>query len=174
MNRSFEKLSLKELIGYSIEAEKNTRDIYTQISKSLPELMSNRFKSLADEEDMHRQQLLKMYEKLFGDREYMVQLDDMPALESEVTSKSIGDLLEALGTAIENEKNSYQLYKHASKRYKKHRIYFEYLAVMEHGHLESLMKEKKLIEGEIVSRSRAMERTPESFFNFEFEKRQIQ
>lgn len=173
MKEALEELSLKELIGYSIESEKNCNAVYMDIAKGLPELMANRFQSLAEDEEIHQEQLLKLHEKLYGDRDYVVpENKGMPPIECNVQTESVGNLLDALGKAVKEEGKSYDIYKFASKHHKKQRIYFDYLAVMEYDHIESLKKEIELIEGKIIDRSRVMKRTPDSFFSFEFEKRQ--
>ncbi len=176
MYEALDRLSLKEIIGYCIESEKNTAQIYRKISKDLPELMSNRFKSLADDEDLQREQLLKIHKILFGDKKYVVpKKEGLPRLQSDVTSKSVGNLLDALAKAIDHENNVYKVYKYISENHEEQKDLFEYLAMMEHGHLESLKKEKEMLEGKVSgAKSGTEDRDSETLLTFSFEKRQTQ
>ncbi len=175
MDEALDDLSFKEIIGYCIESEKNTAQIYRNIAKDLPELMSNRFKSLADEEEIQEIQLLKIHEKLFGDRDYIVpQKKGIPPLQSDVTAKSVANLFDALDKAIEHERNIYKLYKYAAKKHPDHKKLFDYLAVIEHGHIESLVREKEMLEGGISEKPGWEEQDSEDFLSFSFERRQTQ
>ncbi len=175
MYEALDELSLKELIGYSIRSEKKANKFYNQIADELPELMSNRFKSLADDEEMHKRHLLKLHKKLFGDTDYVVpEKEGLPPHEGDVKLDSVSNLLESLDKAMDNERNAYRIYKYLAENHEEHQNLFEYLAIMEHGHLESLKKEKEMLEGRVTSRPDARNQAPDSFFSFEFEKRQTQ
>ncbi len=175
MYETLDELSLKELIGYSIRSEKKANRFYNQIADELPELMSNRFKSLASDEQMHKERLMKLHKKLFGDTDYVVpEKEGLPPHEGDVKLDSVSSLIETLDKAMENERNAYKIYKYLSENHEEHQNLFEYLAVMEHGHLESLKKEKEMLEGRISGRPKVQDQAPASFFGLEFEKNQTQ
>jgi len=146
LQNKLEKISFKELLGYSIEGEKVAHETYMKISEKTSGLPSDRFESLAEDESKHKEKLLKLHEKEFGDREYVVPKDkELPLHEGsliEIDANKVKVLIQAVESAIEAEKNAYMIYKHLARKSEKHRELFHYIAMMEKGHMESLKKEK--------------------------------
>jgi len=175
MYETLDELSFKEILGYSIRAEEKAKEFYTQISEGLSELMEHRFQSLAADEEIHRQELLRLHEKLFGDKDYVVpEKEGLPPHEGDAQVDTVGSLLETLNTAMENERNAFKIYEYLAKSQEEYEALFKYLAVMEHGHFESLKKEKELLEGRTARNPEIREETPSGLFDFLLERRQIQ
>ncbi|MGM0510773.1 MAG: ferritin family protein [Thermoplasmatota archaeon] len=175
MYETLDELSFKEILGYSIRAEEKAKEFYTQISEGVSELMEHRFQSLAADEAIHKQELLRLHEKLFGDKDYVVpEKEGLPPHEGDAQVDTVGSLLETLNTAMENEKNAFKIYDYLAENQEKYAALFKYLAVMEHGHFESLKKEKELLEGRTAQAPEMKERSPDGFLEFLYDRRQIQ
>ncbi len=149
MNEVLDTLSFKEILGYSIRAEEKAYEFYTRLSeKTKSSIVSSRYKSLAGDEEMHKRELLKLHEKLFGDRNIEVpDKEGLPPHEGDVPLETVRNLMESLDTAIENERNAYKIYRYLAKTQPKHNKLFNYLALMEKAHAESLTEEKRLYQG---------------------------
>ncbi len=173
MLNELDELSFKEILGYSIEAEGKAYEFYKELSEhTKSSLVSARYLSLADDEKMHKRELLKLHEKIFGDRKVEVpENDHLPPHEGDVKLETVRNLMEALDAAIENERNAYKIYKYLSKRKKEHKKLFGFLAMMEHTHAESLTQEKKLYQGYIDTKPKVRDQPYEAFANLEIEKR---
>lgn len=146
------EISFKELVGYSIEGEKAAHDGYMSLSKKLEGLASEKFKNLAKDEKRHMEELLKLHEMEFGDKDYVVpNAEGLPAHEGEFVKeiKTVRNLIEAIDRAMSAEDNAYDLYNHLAKREEKYETFFRYIALMEKGHYESLKAEKYLSESSI-------------------------
>lgn len=149
MNEVLDTLSFKEIIGYSVKAEEKAHEFYTKLSeRTKSSMVSSRYVSLANDEKMHREELLKLHEKLFGDRNIVVpEHEGLPPHEGDVKLESVRNLIEALEAAIENERNAYKIYTYLGKKQPEHNKLFTYLALMEKTHAESLNQEKNLYLG---------------------------
>ncbi|MFW5904012.1 MAG: ferritin-like domain-containing protein [Candidatus Saliniplasma sp.] len=149
MYDKLDEISFKELIGYSIRGEQAAHDAYLALSKSLEGLMSEKFKNLAKDEKMHKEELLKLHEMEFGDRDYVVpDKEGLPPHEGEFIKeiKTVRNLIEAIDRAMDAEDSAYELYNYLSKRKEQYRTLFKYIALMEKGHYQSLKAEKYLYE----------------------------
>jgi len=76
MENELEDVSFKELLGYSIRGEEAANEVYKALSERVSGLPSDRFKSLAKDEGRHKEALLELHEKEFGDRDYIVPEDE--------------------------------------------------------------------------------------------------
>ncbi len=145
-----EEFTFKELLGYSIESEKEAQKFYKGFSEAaIGELVKERFKSLANDEEVHEAVLQKRYENLFGESEPKVpESDELPLHETTHDFSSARNIIDSLEKGMENEKNAMTIYKYMAEKFEDHSSFFEYLALMEKGHYESLSEEKKIMEGE--------------------------
>jgi rubrerythrin len=148
MYDELEKLSLKEIFGYAIGSEDAANKYYLSLAKSVSQLVAVRFENIARDEAMHKSILLHLHKELFGDENYSYP-EGLPPFESSVKIDSVANLIEALNTAMLNEDNAYHVYKYLAKHQKKHKRLFEYLALMERGHYQTLKSEKELYENEV-------------------------
>ncbi len=149
MYDKIEEVSFKELLGYSIRGEQAAHDAYMALSKKLEGLASEKFESLAMDEKRHKEELLKLHEMEYGDREYVVpDAEGLPPHEGTFVKeiKTVRNLIEAVDRAMKAEDDAYELYSYLSKRNEKYRTLFKYIALMEKGHYESLKAEKYLYE----------------------------
>lgn len=150
MQDNYEDVSFKELLGYSIEGEKAAHKAYLELSKKISGLPSDRFESLAEDELKHKEKLIEMHEDEFGDGEYVVpEGEELPPHEGsliDIDPNKVKVLTQAVEAAIEAEKRAYRIYKHLAKKSEKHSDLFNYIAMMEKGHKESLEGEKNVWE----------------------------
>ncbi|MFP4005606.1 MAG: ferritin family protein [Candidatus Hadarchaeia archaeon] len=148
MNEKLKSLNLKDIIGHSIQAEEKSRKFYkkfVQVGKAT--FVKERFKSLMRDEELHKKALLNYHKKVYGDKNYSIPVKhDLPPHEDFENLDNVENLIDALEKAIENENNAIRIYEYTAGKYKKHSDFFKYLASMEHGHRESLSKEKELYE----------------------------
>lgn len=171
MYSNLESLSFKEILGYSIEAESKASEFYNTIADSLSELMAQRYRSLASDEDMHKRKLLNLHDTYFGDKEHIVpEKEGLPPHEGDVKADTVSNLIDSLNKAIENERNSYKIYKYLSKNKTEHSKMFEYLALMEHGHLQSLQAEKEIYEEGEEAQPELRGMDPNEWDKFQIEK----
>lgn len=148
MSAEFDEISFEELLGYSIKGEETAYAAYKVISEKLSGLASDRFQSLAEDELDHKQRLLELHKHEFGDKEYIVpDGKSLPPHEGEfieIDTDKVNSLIDALESAIEAEKNAYELYYSLAEKKEKHSELFNYIAVMERGHQFSLEEEKEM------------------------------
>jgi len=148
MNKKLDSIKLKSLIGYSIDSEEKSKGFYKKfVDSGKGMIVSTRFKGLMKDEELHKKTLLKLHEKIYGDRNYeRPKKDDLPPHEDFENLENIENLIDALEKAINNEYNAIRIYEYLAEREEEHSGVFEYLAAMEHGHYESLNNEKELYE----------------------------
>ena len=150
MKSGFQDVTFRELLGYSIKGEESAYDAYKEISKKLSGLASDRFQSLAKEELDHKEKLLELHEYEFGDKKYIVpEGDGLPPHEGDfidIDADKVNSLVQVLKSAIEAEKNAYELYYHLAEKKEKHSGLFNYIALMEKGHQSSLEEEMDMYE----------------------------
>ncbi|MBS3782704.1 MAG: hypothetical protein KGY68_08890, partial [Candidatus Thermoplasmatota archaeon] len=63
-----------------------------------------------------------------------------------IDTDKLNSLISALESAIEAEKNAYELHYQLAKKIRKHSTLFNYIALMEKGHQVSLEEEKEMYE----------------------------
>ncbi|MFW6376106.1 MAG: ferritin family protein [Thermoplasmatota archaeon] len=143
MYDKLDSYSFKELLGFSIESEKAANEYYNKFAKAaIGELMGERFKSLARDEEIHKDALLRIHKEEYGDEDYVVpEGDDLPDHETKFKFQGVMNMIDSLEKAIINENSARRMYKYLAKREKKYGSEFEYLAMMEKGHAESLRSE---------------------------------
>jgi rubrerythrin len=148
MKDKLDSVGLKQIIGYSIESEEKSRQFYGKFVESgKGKLIPGRFKTLMEDEQLHKEVLLNLHEELYGDRDYEVlEKDTLPPHEDFEKLENVENLIDALEKAIKNENNAIRIYEYLAEEYGEHSDLFGYLASMEHGHYESLKQEKGLYE----------------------------
>ncbi len=148
MEEKLDSLDLKQIIGYSIESESKSKEFYGKFVESgKGQLVPGRFKSLMEDEQLHKESLLELHEEIYGDRNYMVpEGENLPPHEDFDNLENVENLIDALEKAITNENNAIRIYEYLADAYEEHSDLFGYLASMEHGHYESLKQEKELYE----------------------------
>lgn len=148
MENRLDPLNLDEIIGHSIESEEKSRQFYGQfVEKGKGKLVKERFKGLMEDEKLHKQVLLDLHEDIYGDRDYVTpEGDELPPHEDFKSLGNVDNLIDALAKAMTNENNAIRIYEYLAEEYGEYSGVFEYLAAMEHGHYESLKKEKELYE----------------------------
>jgi len=151
MSVDLNEFSSKELIGLSIQSEIDANEYYTEFSENaIGELMAERFQSLARDEEVHKDALLKIHEEEYGDKDYVVpEGKKLPPHETKFKFTNVANMIDSLEKGIINENSARRIYKHLSKRMENYATEFEYLAIMEKGHAESLKAEKKMLEGKL-------------------------
>ncbi|MFP4050168.1 MAG: ferritin family protein [Thermoplasmata archaeon] len=168
MYDKLDSYSFKELLGYSIEAEKAANEYYNKFSEAaIGELMGERFKSLARDEEIHKDALLRIHKEEFGDEDYEVPVgDDLPPSETKFKFQGVMNMIDSLEKAVINENSAKRIYKYLAKRENKYASEFEYLALMEKGHAESLRSEKEMLEGKIVNQPDKRGASVKEFWKF--------
>ncbi|MFB6214408.1 MAG: ferritin family protein [Candidatus Bipolaricaulia bacterium] len=153
MEDKLNSVDLKQVIGYSIESESKSREFYGKFVESgKGQLVPGRFKSLMEDEQLHKEVLLDLHEELYGNRDYEVpETETLPPHEDFDDLETVENLIDALDKAITNENNAIRIYEYLADAYEEGSDIFGYLASMEHGHCESLKKEKSLYEREAQS-----------------------
>ncbi len=148
MKNKLDSLNLQEIIGHSIESEEQSRQFYKKfVENGKGQLVPERFKSLMRDEETHKETLLELHEEIYGNKDYVTpEGDDLPPHEDFDDLKSVVNLIDALEKAIKNERNAINIYEYLAEEYEEYSSYFSYLASMEHGHLESLNKEREVYE----------------------------
>ncbi len=150
MSYRLEDISFKELLGYSIKGEEIAYNAYMDIAEKLSGLPSDRFQSIAEEELDHKEKLLDLHEYEFGDKKYIVpDGEGFPPHEGDFLdfdTEKLTSFIEAIESAIEAEKNAYELYYQLAKKKEDHSELFNYIAIMEKGHQSSLEEEKEMYQ----------------------------
>ncbi len=166
MKEKLDEFSFKELMAYSIEAEKEARKFYSDFADAaIGTLVKERFKALAKDEKIHKNELLKRYEKRYGTRDYEVpDTDKLPPHETAYDFTNAKNAIDSLEKGIKNEENARMIYMYMSERFDDYASFFRYLALMEKGHYESLSEELALMQGEISQERRGSKEAVESFW----------
>ncbi len=174
MYDTLETLSFKEIIGYSIDGEEKAAEFYRNLADQLSDLVAKRYESLARDEEIHKRELIKLHNTLFGTKDYDVpDKEGLPPHEGHAKVESVENLIDSLNRAIQNERNAYKLYRYVSKTHPEHSKLFEYLAIMEKGHEESLVVEKRVYEQGTQAEPEIRDMDPEALKQFQLEKWRI-
>jgi len=166
MEEKLDEFSFKELMAYSIEAEKEAKKFYSDFAEAaIGALVQERFKGLANDEEIHKEELLKRYEEKFGTRDYeSPDSDKLPPHETSYDFSNARNVIDALEKGIKNEENARVIYQYMGKRFENYSSFFRYLALMEKGHYKSLTEELALMQGEIEEDKRGDKKAVESFW----------
>ncbi len=166
MEEKLDEFSFKELMGYSIEAEKEAKKFYSEFADvAIGALVEERFKSLANDEEIHKEELLKRYEEKFGTRDYEVpDTDKLPPHETAYDFSNARNVIDSLEKGIKNEENARVIYEYMGKRFDNYSSFFRYLALMEKGHYKSLSDELALMQGEINKGKKGDKKAVETFW----------
>ncbi|HIH72263.1 MAG: Rubrerythrin-related protein [Thermococcales archaeon 44_46] len=140
-----ETLSEKEILGYAIASEEDAKNFYLKLGEGKGELIENFFKELAKAEESHKTLLLNLHKKLFGDINYITP-KEIPFFESTVNVVTVGSMIEAMETALLNEKVAERVYNLLAKRLPEHKALFEFLATQERAHYNSIKVHKEYFE----------------------------
>ena len=140
-------LSLKEILGYAIHSEDVASTYYWTLAKVFEpnDLVKAKFQALSNDEKLHKEALLNLYKQTFGDENYSVP-EGLPPFESIVDVKTVNSFMEAIETAMQNERNAHDMYMMIAKEHKKHRKLFKYLAQTEMGHYETLKQDLNFVK----------------------------
>ena len=143
-------LSLKEILGYSIHSEDVAHTYYWTLANLFEpnDLVKAKFKALANDEKLHKEALLNLYKTEFGDEDYTVP-GGLPPFESITEVKTVESFMEAIQTAMQNEKNAHDTYMLLAKDHKEHRKLFKYLAKTEMGHYETIKRDMEFFQEEV-------------------------
>jgi len=160
MYEQLEKMSLEEVLRYAIASEDAAGNYYRSLVKFLSpnELVSHKFEHLAIEEDLHKKTLINLYKYMFEEEKGKVSLGlkgyvfpkGLPPLEGAIKVGHVDSFIEALEIALLSEDRAYNIYMYLAKKHKKHRMLFERLAMLEHGHYQVIKTEKQLCEGVVM------------------------
>ncbi|NJE26288.1 rubrerythrin [Thermococcus sp. MV5] len=144
--KKLEKLSEKEILGYAIASEEDARQFYLKLAEGKGELIGEFFRDLANAERVHKTLLLNLYDDIFGDKEYTVP-ENIPLVESTVNIVTLGNLVEALKTALMNEKTAERVYTLLAQKLPEHKTLFDFLATQERAHYKAIEAHKEYLEG---------------------------
>ncbi|MFW5952844.1 MAG: ferritin-like domain-containing protein [Candidatus Natronoplasma sp.] len=166
MEEKLDEFSFKELMAYSIEAEKEANKFYSDFAEAaIGVLVKERYKGLANDEEIHKEELLKRYEEKFGTRDYEVpDTDELPPHETSYDFSNARNVIDALKKGIGNEENARVIYEYMGKRFNNYSSFFGYLALMEKGHYKSLTAELALMQGEIEEDEKGDKKAVETFW----------
>ncbi|WP_187146219.1 ferritin family protein [Thermococcus sp. GR7] len=139
------KLPLREIIGYAIASEDDTKAFYEGLAFKTGGLLRDFFQTLAKLEDSHKKTLLRLHETLFGDTDYTVP-EGIPFAETSIRVDTVVNLVEAMRIALINEKTAERLYTHLEKRLPEHGIIFGFLAAQERSHYASIKSHVEYLE----------------------------
>ncbi len=166
MEEKLDEFSFKELMAYSIQAEKEAKKFYSDFANAaIGALVEERFKGLANDEEIHKEELLKRYEEKFGTRDYEVpDSDELPPHETLYDFSDARNVIDSLEKGIKNEENARVIYEYMGKRFDNYSSFFGYLALMEKGHYESLSDELALMQGEIEEGKKGDKESAKTFW----------
>ncbi len=143
MKEVLDELTFREIIGYSIVAEKASRKTYLEFAENVVgELKGKKFRKLAEEEEMHSHELKKIHQNEFGDKKIKFPKDkELPPHEAEIDVGTTESMIESLQAARQNELNAEKIYRYLAKEKKLYKDTFEHLANMERKHYDILKDE---------------------------------
>ena len=144
--KKLESLSEREILGYAIGSEEDAKEFYLKLAQGNSELMKKFFEDLAKAEEAHKALLFNLHKKVFGDVNYVVP-KDIPFAESTVNEVTLGAMVEAMRTALMNEKVAERVYRLLAKRLPEHEALFEFLAAQERAHYKAIEAHKEYLEG---------------------------
>ncbi|WP_297435251.1 ferritin family protein [Thermococcus sp.] len=139
------RLPPKEVLGYAIASEEDARNFYKNLTPKCGELLGRFFDDLATAEEGHKKILLKLHERLFGDRNYVVP-KGIPLAETAVRVETVANLIEAMQVALVNEKTAERIYGHLKKRLPEHEQIFGFLAAQEKAHYAAIRSHSEYLE----------------------------
>lgn len=137
-------LTAVEVIGIAIRSEEDAAEFYGHLAGLVRnDLVREKYRQLAKEEEGHRQVLLNLYKKMTGEKSPPKISGNIETAESGDIPEDLNDIDKLLQQAIEREQQASAFYRKAShtatditgKRT------LEYLADVEHGHKVMLAAE---------------------------------
>jgi len=142
LKKKLNALSMKEILGYAIHSEDVASTYYWTLAKVFEPngLVKAKFLALSKEETLHMDVLLSIHKSHFKTAKYVIP-KGLPPLESVAGVKTVQSFIEALETAMQNERNAHDIYMFLSETNKEYRKLYKYLAKTELGHYESLRQE---------------------------------
>ena len=143
MKDILDELTFKEILAYSIIAERVSKKAYLDFAEgTVGELKKDKFKQLADDEEMHAVELIKIHKKEFGDDEIIFPKGkELPPHEAEVDVRTSESMIESLQLARQNELNANKIYKYLADEKPIYKDTFNHIANMEMDHYEALKTE---------------------------------
>jgi rubrerythrin len=142
LKKKLSALSLKEILGYAIHSEDVASTYYWTLAKVFDpnDLVKAKFLALSNDEKLHKEALLSLHKSQFKTAKYVIP-KGLPPFESVGEVKTIDSFLEALETAMQNERNAHDIYMYLAEKNPKHRKLFRYLAMTETGHYEAIKQD---------------------------------
>lgn len=142
MKKKLKALSMKEILGYAIHSEDVASTYYWTLAKVFEPngLVKAKFLALSNDEKLHKEALLSLHKSHFKTAKYVIP-KGLPPFESVAGVKTVESFIEALETAMQNERNAHDIYMYLAETNKEHRKLFRYLAKTELGHYESLKQD---------------------------------
>jgi rubrerythrin len=149
MKKTLKALSLKEILGYAIHSEDVASNYYWTLAKVFEpnDLVKAKFMALSNDEKLHKEALLQLHKSTFGDVKYVIP-KGLPPFESVADVKTVDSFMEAIESAMQNERNAHDIYKFLAGENPKHRRLFKYLAITEMGHYQALKQDLNFFTGE--------------------------
>lgn len=149
LKKKLAALPLKDILGYAIHSEDVASHYYWAMAKVFEpnDLVKAKFMALSNDEKLHMKALLGLHKAKFGTERYSVP-EGLPPLESVADFKTVESFMEALDTAMENERNARDIYLFLAKANPADRRLFSYLASTEAGHYEILKRDYQFFSGE--------------------------
>ncbi|MFO7618281.1 MAG: ferritin family protein, partial [Thermoplasmata archaeon] len=150
------KLSMKEILGYAIHSEDMASTYYWTLAKVFNpnDLVKAKFMALSNDEKLHKEALLNLHKSSFGNTKYVIP-KGLPPFESVAEIKTVESFMEALSTAMQNEKNAHDIYMYLAKENKKNGKLFKYLAKTELGHYDALKQDFNYFGSEFKGQPKA-------------------
>ena len=142
VKKKLNALSVKEVIGYAIHSEDVASNYYWTLAKVFEpnDLIKAKFLALSNDEKLHKEALLNLHKTHFGSNKYVIP-EGLPPFESVAEVKTYESFIEALETAMQNERNAHDIYIYLAEKNPDHRKLFRYLAKTEMGHYATLKED---------------------------------
>ena len=142
LKKKLKALSMKEILGYGIHSEDVASTYYWTLAKIFEpnDLVKARFLALSNDEKLHKEALLSLHKSQFKTSKYVIP-KGLPPFESVTEVKTVESFLEALETAMQNERSAHDIYMFLADANPKNRRLFNYLAKTEMGHYEAIKQD---------------------------------
>jgi rubrerythrin len=142
MKKKLKTLGMMDILGYAIHSEDVASNYYWTLAKVFEpnDLVKAKFMALSGDEKLHKEALLRLHDSLFGTKKYSIP-EGLAPFESVVDVKTVDSFLEALETAMQNERNAQDIYLYLADVNPDNYKLFAYLATTEAGHYEMLKQD---------------------------------
>lgn len=137
-------LTAVEVIGVAIRSEGDAAAFYARLAGLVKnDLVREKYKQLAKEEEGHRHVLINLYKKMTGEKNPPEIPEGIKTAESGDVQEDPSDIDKLLTLAIKREQQASAFYRQAAKKATDTtgKRTLEYLADVEHGHEALLVSE---------------------------------